>query len=102
MGHPLTRLHFLLMLLALAIAPPAPGQLHAPPVSPAEVARTGMTNVGEVLEIAPFGSSYKAGAGFAYFGAAGPVNPSILSKVDIRGPLPKIVQDGQPNPFKRG
>jgi hypothetical protein len=95
-----------LTLVLLVGALPVLGQLHAPPVAPGELARTGMTNIGEVLQTPPFGASYKAtidpSAGFAYFGASGPINPSILSKIDIRGPLPKLVDDGQPNPLKKG
>src|SRR5580704_3465955 len=94
------------LVLLGVVSMPLLGQLHAPPVPPGELARTGMTNIGEVLQTPPFGASYKAtidpSAGFAYFGASGPIDPSILSKIDIRGPLPKLVSDGQPNPLKKG
>ncbi len=102
----LVRCALLPVLLAGTAAFTEPGPLHAPPVAPGELARTGMTNVGEVLELKPFGASYKAAidpvAGFAYFGAAGPIDPSILAKIDLHGRIPKLVKDGAPNPISKG
>jgi len=70
------------------------------PVLPAS-ARNGMTNVGRLLLPDPIGAQYNAAidptTGFGYFGESGARKGGVLSKVNLNGQLPTLVDDGQPN-----
>jgi hypothetical protein len=90
------------LLLVLTLAITGMGQIRAPQVPADEARKAGMTNIGSVLLPEPIGSQYYAAidptTGFGYFGSmhSGTI-PAVLSKIDLRGPLPKVVQDGLPS-----
>src|SRR5580658_9295636 len=66
----------------------------------------GMSNVGETLLPSGVGASYCAAfdptTGFGYFGSTGTGSAVVLSKVNLNGPEPVVVQDGLPGTIPAG
>jgi len=65
------------------------------------VVLTGMRNIGQVDLPTGVPAQYSGAidqtTGFGYFGSASGANPGIVSKINLNGPLPTVVQDGLPN-----
>src|ERR1700722_16236667 len=94
------------LFLGLALAPAVFCQNQVSVLPPAMTEKTGMTNIGRLLlpegVPAQYSAAFDSTTGFGYFGATSHIDPVIVSKVNLNGPLPTNVQDGQPNSVPKG